>query len=136
MIKNIIPIAIVVLTLLSISSAYASTSQIKLYADGTDHRFKTTVTTSTQTYYFEDLDVPGTRSRTHYFENNGKPYTVTVSSQAWIDKSFFNYGWSSATVKSFYNDMSNGKEDVTGETFGDWLWGGGHLSLWKTNSFR
>jgi len=137
MFKKILPIGFVVLILISmIGGAYATTSQIKLYSDGTDHRFVTTVTTSDRTYTFEDLEVPCTKSKIHYFENNGQPYTVTVNSKAWIDRSFFNYGWSSPTIKSFYNDMSDACEDVTADTCWDTLWNGGHLLLRKCNALN
>jgi len=130
--KKILPFVLISVVLFSTMGAInASTSQVKLYSDGTDHRFVTTVTTSTKTYTFEDLEVPCARTRTHMFENNNQPYTVTISSKAWIDRSFFNYGWSSATVKSAYNDMTDNKESIVADTCWDTLWNGGHLKIGK-----
>jgi len=124
--KIILSILIVAVLFSTMGALNASTSQITLFSEGTDHKFVTTVTTSNQTYYFVDDYVACTKSSTHYFENNGKPYTVTVNSKAWWEV----YG----TTKSFYNDMSDYKKSVVADTTYDTIWNGGHLKFRKSSA--
>jgi len=117
------------LVLSGLSSSNASVSQVKLYSNGTSHQFTVHVTTSNMEYTWQDLSVGCALSATHLFENNGKPYSVQVISKAWIDRSFFNYGWSDPTTRSVYNDMTTDDEDVDGDTVYDTIWNGGNLHL-------
>jgi len=108
----------------------ASTSIIKLDSQGTSHYFTVNVLRADGTHFYWERDITGISGEYLRFENNNQPYTVSVGSRAWIDKSLFNYGWSNPVAMSLYNDMSDSRYiHVSATTCGDTIWCGGHIYL-------